>query len=59
MLTLFLSLLMALFPALSAIILVKMWGIYAWVIGILCIVAGLSMKTTGQNAAIVPEKESS
>jgi uncharacterized membrane protein HdeD (DUF308 family) len=59
MLTLFLSLLMALFPALSAIILVKMWGIYAWVIGILCIVAGLSMKTTGQNAAIAPEKVSS
>jgi uncharacterized membrane protein HdeD (DUF308 family) len=59
MLTLFLSLLMALFPALSAIILVKMWGIYAWVIGILCIVAGLSMKKTGQNMAVAPEKVSS
>ena len=59
MLTLFLSLLMALFPALSAIILVKMWGIYAWVIGVLCIVAGLSMKTTGQNIPAVPEKATS
>lgn len=56
MLTLFLSLLMALFPALSALVLVKMWGIYAWVIGVLCIVAGLSMKTTVQNTSAVPEK---
>jgi uncharacterized membrane protein HdeD (DUF308 family) len=44
MLTLFLSILMALFPALSAIILVKIWGIYAWVIGILCLAAGLAMR---------------
>ena len=44
MLTLFLSILMALFPALSTIALVQIWGIYAWVIGILCIVAGISMK---------------
>jgi uncharacterized membrane protein HdeD (DUF308 family) len=44
MLTLFLSLLMALFPELTTISLVKMWGTYAWVIGILCMVAGLSMK---------------
>jgi uncharacterized membrane protein HdeD (DUF308 family) len=44
MLTLFLSILIALFPALSTIALVKIWGIYAWVIGILCIVAGMSMK---------------
>jgi uncharacterized membrane protein HdeD (DUF308 family) len=44
MLTLFLSILMALFPSLSTIALVKIWGIYAWVIGILCIVAGISMK---------------
>lgn len=44
MLTLFLSILIALFPALSDIALVKIWGIYAWVIGILCIAAGLSMK---------------
>jgi uncharacterized membrane protein HdeD (DUF308 family) len=44
MLTLFVSILIALFPALSTIALVKIWGIYAWVIGILCIIAGLSMK---------------
>jgi uncharacterized membrane protein HdeD (DUF308 family) len=44
MLTLFLSILIALFPALSDIALVKIWGIYAWVIGILCIAAGISMK---------------
>jgi len=44
MLILFLSILMALFPALSAIVLVKVWGIYAWVIGALCCVAGLSMR---------------
>ena len=56
MLTLFLSILMALFPALSAVILVKMWGIYAWVLGTLSIVAGLSMKTAGKNTAVIPEK---
>jgi uncharacterized membrane protein HdeD (DUF308 family) len=44
MLTLFLSILMAMFPALSTIALVKIWGIYAWVIGVLCIIAGMSMK---------------
>jgi len=44
MLTLFLSILMAMFPALSTIELVKIWGIYAWVIGVLCIIAGMSMK---------------
>lgn len=44
MLTLFLSILIALFPSLSNISLVKIWAIYAWVIGILCIAAGLSMK---------------
>ena len=48
MLTLFLSILIALFPALSDIALVKIWGIYAWVIGALCIAAGFSMK----NAAV-------
>lgn len=44
MLTLFLSILIALFPALSDIALVKIWGIYAWVIGTLCVAAGVSMK---------------
>jgi len=44
MLALFLSILMAMFPALSTIALVKIWGIYAWVIGVLCIIAGMSMK---------------
>ncbi len=44
MLTLFLSILMALFPELSTAALVKIWGIYAWVIGTLGIVAGVSMK---------------
>ena len=45
MITLFLSILMALFPALTEVMLVKIWGIYAWVIGALCIVAGVSMGT--------------
>lgn len=44
MLTLFLSILMALLPELSTVALVQIWGVYAWVIGILCIVAGISMK---------------
>jgi uncharacterized membrane protein HdeD (DUF308 family) len=44
MLTLFLSILMALFPALSVLVLVKIWGVYAWVIGALCVAAGLSMR---------------
>jgi uncharacterized membrane protein HdeD (DUF308 family) len=60
MLTLFLSILMALFPALSTIALVKMWGVYAWVIGVLCIIAGASMKwvvhspVDGQNTILLP-----
>jgi uncharacterized membrane protein HdeD (DUF308 family) len=45
MVTLFLSILMALFPTLTDVMLVKIWGIYAWVIGVLCIVAGMSMRT--------------
>jgi len=57
MLTLFLSILMAIFPELSTIALVKIWGIYAWVIGILCIVAGMSMKwmkaSPGENPTIL------
>ncbi|NMB79854.1 MAG: hypothetical protein GYA23_12260 [Methanomicrobiales archaeon] len=44
MVTLFLSILIALFPSLSDIALVKLWGIYAWVIGALCIAAGISMR---------------
>jgi uncharacterized membrane protein HdeD (DUF308 family) len=44
MLTLFLSILIALFPALSDIALVKIWGIYAWVIGALSLAAGISMR---------------
>src|SRR5208337_394788 len=60
MLTLFLSILMALFPALSTVALVKIWGMYAWVIGVLCLVAGASMKrmilspANGQNTLILP-----
>jgi uncharacterized membrane protein HdeD (DUF308 family) len=50
MITLFLSILMALFPALTEVMLVKIWGIYAWVIGALCIVAGVSMRT---NAPVI------
>ncbi|MHB8163931.1 MAG: DUF308 domain-containing protein [Methanoregula sp.] len=45
MITLFLSILMALFPTLIVVMLVKIWGIYAGIIGILCIIAGLSMQT--------------
>jgi uncharacterized membrane protein HdeD (DUF308 family) len=56
MLTLFLSILMALFPELSAVILVKIWGIYAFVIGTLCIVAGLSLKMTMQTVSLPSEK---
>jgi uncharacterized membrane protein HdeD (DUF308 family) len=37
---------MALFPALTAIILVKIWGMYAVVTGGICIVAGIQMKRT-------------
>jgi uncharacterized membrane protein HdeD (DUF308 family) len=60
MLTLFLSILMALFPALSTLALVKIWGVYAWVIGILCIVAGASMKwvvntpSDGRDVIVLP-----
>ena len=52
MLTLFLSILIGLFNELSDIALVKIWGIYACVIGILCIAAGISMKNGGE-----PDKE--
>ena len=51
MITLFLSILMALFPALTDLMLVKIWGIYAWVIGALCIVAGVSMRTNENSCA--------
>jgi uncharacterized membrane protein HdeD (DUF308 family) len=44
MVTLFLSILMALFPTLSAAILVKLWGMYALVIGGVCIIAGILLK---------------
>jgi uncharacterized membrane protein HdeD (DUF308 family) len=54
MLTLFLSILIALFPALSDIALVKIWGIYAWVMGILCIAAGISMKNIGSLGTGAP-----
>jgi uncharacterized membrane protein HdeD (DUF308 family) len=54
MLTLFLSILIALFPTLSDITLVKIWGIYAWVIGILCIAAGISMRTLGSKGTETP-----
>jgi uncharacterized membrane protein HdeD (DUF308 family) len=46
MVTLFLSFLMALFPTLTALILVKIWGLYAMVTGGICIVAGIQMKRT-------------
>jgi len=51
MLTLFLSIVMALFPALSPLVLVKIWGVYACVIGILCLVAGASMKRMRHSPA--------
>jgi O-antigen/teichoic acid export membrane protein len=57
MLTLFLSILIALFPALSDIALVKIWAIYAWVIGALCVAAGLSMKygkPDGESTSSMP-----
>jgi uncharacterized membrane protein HdeD (DUF308 family) len=47
MVTLFLSFLMALFPTLTAVILVKIWGMYAMVTGGISIVAGIQMKRTG------------
>jgi uncharacterized membrane protein HdeD (DUF308 family) len=46
MVTLFLSFLMALFPALTAVMLVKIWGMYAMVTGGIGIVAGIQMKRT-------------
>jgi uncharacterized membrane protein HdeD (DUF308 family) len=54
MLTLFLSILIALFPALSDIALVKIWAIYAGVIGVLCIAAGISMRNIGSKGAVTP-----
>ena len=54
MITLFLSILMALFPALTDVMLVKIWGIYAWVIGALCIVAGVSMRINEASIAKIP-----
>jgi uncharacterized membrane protein HdeD (DUF308 family) len=51
MVTLFLSFLMALFPSLTALILVKIWGMYAMVTGGICIVAGVQMKRTRNPAA--------
>jgi uncharacterized membrane protein HdeD (DUF308 family) len=51
MVTLFLSLLMTLFPTITALILVKIWGIYAMVTGGISIVAGIQMKRT-----IIPGK---
>jgi len=56
MITLFLSILMALFPLLTDALLVKLWGIYAWVIGTLCIVAGASMRTSETS---IPHKTES
>jgi uncharacterized membrane protein HdeD (DUF308 family) len=50
MVTLFLSFLMALFPALTAIVLVKIWGMYAVVTGGICVVAGIQMKRTSNSA---------
>jgi uncharacterized membrane protein HdeD (DUF308 family) len=50
MVTLFLSFLMALFPALTAIVLVKIWGMYAVVTGGICVVAGIQMKRTSYSA---------
>lgn len=46
MVTLFLSFLMALFPTLTAVMLVKIWGMYAMVTGGISIVAGIQMKRT-------------
>ncbi len=58
MLTLFLSIMMALLPQLSTVALVQIWGLYAGVIGVLCIVAGISMKWmksgTADSATILP-----
>jgi uncharacterized membrane protein HdeD (DUF308 family) len=52
MVTLFLSFLIALFPALTAIVLVKIWGMYAMVTGGIGIVAGIQMKRTASSEKI-------
>jgi len=44
MVTLFLSFLIALFPTLTAPMLVKIWGMYAMVVGGISIVAGIQLK---------------
>ena len=44
MVTLFLSILMALFHSLSAPVLVKIWGMFALVVGGVCVAAGIQMK---------------
>jgi len=49
MVILFLGILMMLFPALSFVSLVKIWGAFAGVVGILCIIAGLSMRALKQT----------
>ena len=49
MVTLFLSILIALFPTLSATFLVKIWGMYAMVIGGVCIVAGILLKNLNRH----------
>jgi uncharacterized membrane protein HdeD (DUF308 family) len=49
MVILFLGILMVLFPMLSFITLVKIWGVYAWVVGALCIIAGLSMRALNRT----------
>jgi uncharacterized membrane protein HdeD (DUF308 family) len=56
MVTLFLSFLMALFPTLTALILVKIWGMYAMVTGGICIVAGIQMKRTANQGKTVTEQ---
>jgi len=54
MVTLFLSILMALFPTLSAVILVKIWGMYSLVIGGVCIVAGVLLKNIKKKPEQIP-----
>ncbi len=51
MITLFLSILIALFPDLTDVMLVKIWGIYAWIVGALFMVAGVSMQTNKTGVA--------
>jgi hypothetical protein len=45
---------MALFPTLSAVILVKIWGMYSLVIGGVCIVAGVLLKNIQKMPERVP-----